>query len=94
MPKGNAVGTLIRTYAAKAPVCVCQPRTTGGCSGPDWCGPQKQAHRAKTLLEGMGVQLPPGIDAALSHALDVGEGRGEFDDIINKWMRERGTDVR
>ncbi len=77
--------TLVATYKAKAPVCLCQPNA--GCRSSravDFCGPQRTAHRVRCLLLARGVGLPIGIDAAISHAL-TGEGRGEFDALVEGW---------
>lgn len=78
----------IDIFMAKGPVCICHPRAAG-CLVGRWCGPQKKARHARAALESMGILLPPGLDIALSHALDVGEGRAEFDAIMGRWMEER-----
>lgn len=69
-----STGELLRIYAAKA--LVRHP------------GAQVKAHRARTLLEARGVDLQP-FDTALSHALDSGEGREEFDELIGPLLESR-----
>ena len=66
---------LITTFAAKATVQYERTR---------W-----KASRARRALEARGVVLPAGIDTAISHALDSGEGRGEFDTLMAEWRAAR-----
>lgn len=67
----STTAELLDLYQAKAPVRV--------------PGPQRTAHRARAILEARGVVFPAYVDTALSHALDCGEGRGEFDDTMAAW---------
>jgi hypothetical protein len=76
---------LIALYAAKGPVCLCPPNA--GCNGAreqNFCGPQRQAERAHSLLIAYGVILPQGLATAVSHAR-IGEGRDEFERIMRAW---------
>ena len=68
-------------FKASAPVCLCTPPC--GSDATPWCGPQRRAHRARTVLENdFGWTFPPEVDTAISHAL-AGEGRNEFDAVVS-----------
>lgn len=83
---------LVECFAGKAPVCVCRPRNACNVDPGQWCGPQRAACAARRELERRGYAMPEGLGAALSHALDVGEGRAEFDALMAAWRRERGLE--
>jgi hypothetical protein len=73
------VPELKAVVASKGPVCLCRSKRCYPCFG---CGPQRQYYRALQLLRMKGIALPDGASTARSHAIDVGEGRGEWDAIM------------